>query len=150
MRSGWSLQASGWCSGEAGKGGGVGEATVSLTALWNFTEEGTEPSDALLALLCHQETLVLCCLMLPRFDENEKSLGSRRLCLDFCAFFLSPLNPNHGPQPGPAQSWCLTNICGLEDAGQDFRSVKSIFFHDHSPSFALRQPSPRGSWRLCF
>lgn len=74
MRSGWSTQASRWCSGEARKWGGVGEATVSLTVLWNFTEEGTEPSDALLSLFYHQETLVCAVLRCPNLMRMKRAL----------------------------------------------------------------------------
>lgn len=119
-----------------------------------------EPKIHCLFQIYPQETLVLCYLLLslisPIWWELE-GLGGQELCIIVLCIPPSSLFPSRGPQPGLAQGWCLTNIGGFEDAGQDFGSVKFILFHDHSLPFALCQPSHRGmkwragcTWKLWF
>ena len=83
IQLGWGLQGSRWRCGGARKQGRAGEATVSLTAFWTVTEEGTKALEALLSPHYHQETLTLCCLA-------AKSLQS---CPTLC-------NPIDGSPPG--------------------------------------------------
>ena len=71
-------------------------------------------------------------------------------------FFLSPLYPNHGTQPGPTQSWCLMNMCGSEGQARISDQLNSFSFmiiacHLHCASISKRHEMKSGiSWRLWF
>lgn len=68
---------------------------------------------------------------IPNLKRIRRPWG-QELCHRLLCILPFTLLPNCGPQPGLAQRRCFMSICGFEDAGQDFSSVKFIFFYDHS------------------
>lgn len=64
-------------------------------------------------------------------------------------FFLSPLHPNHGAQPGLTQSWCLMNMCGSEGQTRISDQLNSFSFmiiagHLHCASISKRHEMKGG------
>lgn len=138
IQLGWGLQDSRWRCGGARKQGRAGEATVSLTAFWTVTKETTKARRQCPPPITIRRPLpsaALCCPNSMRMRRSLEAGGydSTSVLLPF------PSTSKPWRSARPNSELVLDEHVWIRGADQDFRSVKFIFFHDHSRSFALCQ-----------